>query len=103
MNSNLFEKLGKLTHLVKIVHHTPGRIRLKFNPSILQELGDEGASQLENIESQLEGIKDVKLNKMARSVTINYDVKVLPMEFFETLMKGEITPEIERYWNKETS
>lgn len=101
MSNNLFDKLGTLSHLITVVHHIPGRIRLKFNPAILKELGDEGLSELEGIKTQLEGIKDVKLNKMARSVTLQYDPKVLPASFFEALLQGERTPELERYWTKE--
>lgn len=103
MSANLLDRLGELSRYIEIVHHIPGRVRLKFNPAILKELGDEGVKQLENFESVVQGIKEVKVNKMAKSATISYDKQTLTPDFFEQLARGEITPEMRNFLSKEAS
>lgn len=92
--TNLFhpETLERFAQYVTIAHHVPGRVRFKFNPAILKELGEEAMGQLERFHQTLEGIREVRVNKLARSATIAYDKTVIEPEFFEQLARGEIPP-----------
>lgn len=67
-----------------VASHVPGRIRLKFDLSILSaapEMADRGKEVI----AAIKGIRDVDANLLARSLTIHYDPQVLPSEWWDDL------------------
>ena len=84
------ETLKRFARHVTIAHHVPGRIRLKFDLAVLKELGEETLGEMERLHHTLEGIKEVRLNKLARSATVSYDRTVIDPEFFHQLARGEV-------------
>lgn len=70
-----------------IVHHIPGRVRLRFGPGILeavQEIATEGEALL----SGLAGIKDVRVNAAAFSLVVTYDQDRLRPDWWDKLIEG---------------
>ncbi len=88
------EKVIKLASYLSIVHHSKGRIRLRVSPSILSEASELDPSLLSNMQEQVDGIIEVKLNKLIGSVTIKYDPNVLSPDIFERLVNKDIDDEL---------
>lgn len=86
VNPDLFLALRR--HL-KIVHHIPGRIRLRVGVSVFKELGDLDGKVFDRILGAIAGISDVRVNAMAGSVVISYLPKELKSSWWETLINGE--------------
>lgn len=74
-----------LRHLVSIAHHVPGRIRLKLDPRIL---GHPAAATLASLSGGKPeaGLLDARLNPMARSLVLEYDVNRLSPEEFTAFL-----------------
>ena len=73
---------------IKIAHHIPGRIRLRFNSTILAVWpklnGIEKKIQKET--DRIEAIKDIRLNLNAGSVVVQYDTDILPPDFWQDVI-----------------
>ena len=67
---------------IQIAHHVPGRIRLKFDPSLANH---PGAGDLLNSKEKLTGIKNIRMNPAARSVVIEYDEQVIRPDYIQEL------------------
>ena len=78
-------KINQLRQYLKLAHHLPGRIRIKFNPAIS---GSREANKFLNDFKSLPWINDFRINYLACSVIIEYDKgKINPysiQEFFTT-------------------
>jgi len=72
----------------QIAHHIPGRIRLRFNHSILAALPKLNGieKEIQKIADQIEAIKDIRLNLYAGSVVVQYDTDLLPSVFWEEVV-----------------
>lgn len=85
---------------LRIAHHVPGRLRIRFAPAVLKtapEIADNQA--LDTLES-MPGVKKVQLRLMAASLLIEYDPKAMPSETWETILSGperEARALLERY------
>ena len=79
-----FDLLLKGRDHLEIASHVPGRVRLKFDFSIVArapELVDRG----KEIIGAMRGIRDVDANLFGRSITVEYDPAVLPPEWWDQL------------------
>ncbi|MDD3579614.1 MAG: hypothetical protein PHW74_01185 [Desulfobacca sp.] len=73
------------SYLTDIVHHIPGRVRLRFSPGLLQQAGQIDLAVFDNL-----GIfKGIEVNPWALSVTITYDPNRLPPRLWEAFIKGD--------------
>lgn len=88
------EDLVKLASYVSIIHHTKGRIRLRVSPSIKKEAQNFDADMIKNFPKEIDGIKNVKINKLIGSITINYDEEVFAFSTWEDLVSGNINDEL---------
>ena len=72
----------------EIVHHIPGRIRLKFNHSIVTKLPKLNGieKEIQKIANQIEAIKNIRLNLFAGSVVVQYDTDILPHDFWQQVV-----------------
>ena len=71
---------------IQIAHHIPGRIRLKFGaPAGL----DVDFSTLKKVFEKMPSIQNLKVNLLARSMTIQYDAKRLPPAAFDDFLAGK--------------
>ncbi len=68
----------------EIAHHIPGRIRLRFNHSIVNRLPEVNGihKKIEQIANQIEAIKDIRLNLYAGSLVVQYDTDILSPDFW---------------------
>lgn len=76
-----------------VAHHVPGRIRLKLHAAYAAEHVTEAqllpfASLLNTLLEQTTGIRAVRLNPLARSCVVEYEVSVIPMEAWVDLLQG---------------
>ena len=73
----------------EIAHHIPGRIRLRFNNTILTMLPKPNGidKEIQKIADQIEAIKDVRLNLYAGSVVVQYDTDLLPPCFWQQVVE----------------
>ena len=74
---------------VEIVHHIPGRIRLKFNSSILAGLPKLNGIKkwIQERADQVSAVKDIRLNLFAGSVVIQYDTGLLSPDFWHEVVE----------------
>ena len=72
----------------EIAHHIPGRIRLRFNHSIVTRLPKVNGihKKIEEIANQIEAIKDIRLNLYAGSVVVQYDTDILSPDFWQEVV-----------------
>ena len=72
----------------EIAHHIPGRIRLRFNHSILTKLPKLNGieKEIQKIVNQIEAIKNIRLNLFAGSVVVQYDTDILPPDFWQEVL-----------------
>ena len=73
-----------------IIHHTPGRIRLRASLKLKNaaQNSDINPKDLMDKLSQLPLIKEIKFNKLIGSLTISYDSKLLEPSLFEDAANG---------------
>ncbi|MCG8425897.1 MAG: hypothetical protein MI754_00910 [Chromatiales bacterium] len=73
---------------LKIVHHVPGRVRLRVGVALFKELGGVDTALFDRILGAIEGIKDVRVNPAAASVVISYSPANLEPSWWDTLVTG---------------
>lgn len=90
-----FKILMALREYLSVAHHVPGRIRLKFSMGLLK---DKDAlkliSEFENSPVP-PAVKDARINKMARSVVIEYDKNVIDPAKLDEVLKTKNTARFE--------
>lgn len=100
------DTLRRCIALAGIAHQMPGRVRLKLDAGAkaLRRIGTSGIGP-EHFGRALEavaGIRRVHLNKLARSVTIEYDNRAIPDVAWPDLLAGRASPEatglLNRLW-----
>ena len=73
---------------LKIVHHVPGRIRLRFFMSPNAKISfDKSSDPLELISDWL-GIEDIRLNLRAGSIVIQYNINQISPQNWVELIQG---------------
>jgi hypothetical protein len=87
----LIQSLLRLAPHTQIVHHIPGRIRLRILPSGLAAV--RGVN-LEDIENNMPGILGIRVNRLIGSVVIEYDQNRLQSDFWESLSNLGKSPEL---------
>jgi copper chaperone CopZ len=79
-----FLNSNELEEIYKIIHHTPGRIRLRISNSHNCE---SYAMQLQALLKSLAGVESVRINLPAASITINYNQTIPKSEFEQQIME----------------
>ncbi|GHU19900.1 hypothetical protein FACS189475_07910 [Betaproteobacteria bacterium] len=82
---NIIEKLQQLSSCIEIVHHVPGRIRLRLlddlpSLNVNAESLISRAQALKDTLDDLPGIRSIRVNALARSCTIEYDHRNIPFQ-----------------------
>jgi len=72
----------------EIAHHIPGRLRLRFNHSILARLPKVNGIEkvIQRMVNQIEAIKDIRLNLYAGSVVVQYNTDILSPDFWQEVV-----------------
>ena len=82
--------MRRLTALLRIAHHIPGRVRLKLNVAAAGEM-TEIIAVAKNFGRSFEnapGIRSVSVNPAALSCVVEYDPGRIPPAEWEALIKG---------------
>lgn len=82
------ENAQKFVKYITIAHHSKGRIRFKFNSAILKAFSNEEFSKFTSLETLINGVKGVSINKIAKSATVEYDHNVIKPSKWEELIAG---------------
>ncbi len=88
---SFIDKLIDLAGQTEIVHHIPGRIRLKVQlPGLLLARGLQAGDLI----NYITGILDARTNAAARSIVISYDTGVIAPDLWERLVNGKKGPSL---------
>lgn len=83
-----FSTLVKLRKHLTIKHHISGRLRVLFDAALLARAGELRA--LANGNGLPPGVSNARLNILARSVVVEYDAALIPMELIERLIASPV-------------
>jgi hypothetical protein len=89
----------KIASFFSIIAHTPGRLRVRVNPKIKEAGGSITIADIENLPNRIDGIIDIKINKIIASVTIMYDPKIFSPKLWEDLVKNQNIEELTQLIN----
>ena len=95
-------ELDLLSDYISIIHHTPGRIRLRASLK-LKNLAQESkieAKELMDKLNQIPLIKEIKFNKLIGSLTLHYDKDMLEPSLWEDAINGRNLDKIAMIINK---
>jgi hypothetical protein len=88
------DEIINISKFFSIIAHTPGRLRVRVNPKIKDSSGNISLSDIENLPSKIDGIMNIKINKIIASVTITYDPKIFEPKIWEDLISQKNLDEI---------
>ena len=77
-----------------IAHQIPGRIRFRIELAALDDpaIRRLGSNALSDALAGIRGVRDIKLNKLARSCVVEYDRAQIPDTAWADLLAGRDTP-----------
>ena len=85
---------------VEIAHHIPGRIRLRLALDGLSgtfSTPDKSlfahARSFQDVLGRTPGVRAIRVNLVARSCTVEYDHRVIPVKAWSDLLQGEASQE----------
>lgn len=87
---DLREVVGALAPYLRIAHQIPGRIRFKVDAAITDDplLGRLQDGSLNAALGAIRGVRDIRINRLARSCTVEYDVRLIPDRAWADLLAG---------------
>jgi len=88
------QKIVEIASYFTVISHTKGRLRVRVNPKIQNEVTDVSLSDIETLPEKINGIKKIKINKIIASVTIEYNNDIFPKEKWDDLINGENIDEV---------
>lgn len=94
--------LELLSDYFSIIHHTPGRIRLRASlklKNLAQESKIEAKELIDKL-NQIPLIKEIKFNKLIGSLTLYYDKDMLEPSLWEDAINGRNLDKIAMIINK---
>lgn len=85
------EDIEKFAEFFHIIHHSPGRIRLRANEKLKNMLLNTSSQRLSSFFDEAKAlpmIKNFKINKVIGSVTIEYDSAIFEPNLWELWLSG---------------
>lgn len=82
--------LLELRRHLSIVHHLPGRIRLRLAPALWGQAARLN-QRFDTLLPRLAGIRGIRVNAAVASVIVEYDPHTVPPQHWETLVRGDAT------------
>lgn len=89
----IVEMIIGLAPLAVIVHHVPGRIRLKLTASP-EEVSTVTNEDLRDTLRSVPGIRGARINPIAKSMVVSYDPEVLPRDLWALVEQLTDNPEL---------
>lgn len=84
-NEDIARAILEIAYYGKIVHHLPGRIRLRFGPGVKKVLG---RYDLKEILTSMPGILSYRMNAKIGSLLVEYDTGLMEMSLWEDIIKA---------------
>lgn len=73
---------------LRIAHHVPGRLRIRFAPALMNDAPElSEAAALQALQG-IAGVRAVSLRRATLSLVIDYDPSVIPPETWDTIVHG---------------
>lgn len=96
--SDAWTFVARLATRTDIAHHIPGRIRLRLRAgeALPDAVGGLSAERVRQAIVALPGIRDVRVNLLARSCTIEYDDQAIPPQAWIDLVACHPGPAADR-------
>ena len=88
------DEIINIAKFFSIIAHTPGRLRVRVNPKIKDSGRNISLGDIENLPNKIDGIKNIKINKIIASVTITYDPLIFKPKIWEDLVNQKNLDEI---------
>lgn len=88
------DEIINIAKFFSIIAHTPGRLRVRVNPKIKDSSGNISLSDIENLPKKIDGINEIKINKIIASVTITYNPTIFEPKIWEDLVNQKNLDEI---------
>ncbi len=88
------DEIINIAKFFSIIAHTPGRLRVRVNPKIKDSSGNISLNDIENLPKKIDGINEIKINKIIASVTITYNPKIFEPKIWEDLVNQKNLDEI---------
>ena len=88
------DEIINIAKFFSIIAHTPGRLRVRVNPKIKDSSENISLSDIEKIPKKIDGINEIKINKIIASVTITYNPKIFEPKIWEDLVNQKNLDEI---------
>lgn len=84
-------RMRQLRSHIAIVHHVPGRIRVRLDAALRHRSLGIDRAPLQGLFAAVGGIQEVHINPSVGSVVIQYDPHWIAPEDWETLVQGDDT------------
>lgn len=93
-SSDLPGLIAAFSPYLQIAHQIPGRIRLKVALAVLDDpaIREIGSDSLAQVLGVVPGVRDIRINKLARSCTVDYQAEVIPDSAWHDLLSGHDSP-----------
>ena len=88
MSEQLINEFLNIRRHLKIVHHVPGRIRLRVSASLFKEAKGIDKQMVDRVINAIEGISDVRINAVAATLVITYVTKILKPDWWTDLIEA---------------
>jgi len=88
MNKHI-KMILKLRSWVRLVHHIPGRFRLKYKLGIVAHLVRFNSTDIERTLDNIPAFKHYKLNSSTGSIIIEYDAALVKPAYIEALFSPD--------------
>ena len=62
------QKIVEIASYFTVISHTKGRLRVRVNPKIKDEVSDVSLSDIETLPNKINGIKKIKINKIIKCI-----------------------------------
>ncbi|WP_324172920.1 hypothetical protein [Sulfurimonas sp.] len=82
------EDILKISSYFSKIHHTPGRLRVKIDKAILDEVKNISLDDIHSLPKYIDGLKDVKVNKIMATATILYDASIFAPTIWNDIIDG---------------
>ena len=88
------DEIINIAKFFSIIAHTPGRLRARVDSKNKDSGGNISLSDIENLPNKIDGIINIKINKIIASVTITYNPKIFEPKIWEDLVNQKNLDEI---------
>ncbi|PIE68468.1 MAG: hypothetical protein CSA21_07325 [Deltaproteobacteria bacterium] len=92
-NTQVVDEFLDNIRYLKVVHHVPGRIRVKASLAGIMKFAGVDQQAMKEVIARIPGIRDYRLNKKAFSVVIEYDTEKLAFELWEKIGRLSENPQ----------